>query len=76
MSDDIKGVPIVCAVTQGIYFLLYFLPGKPKVSLSFGPSYVEKNKNITLPTCHVTSYPLAVITWSKVYGELVRARAV
>ena len=42
----------------------------------FGPSYVEKNKNITLPTCHVTSYPPAVITWSKVHGELVQARAV
>ena len=37
---------------------------------------MEKNKNITLPTCHVTSYPLAVITWSKVHGELVRARTV
>ena len=52
------------------------LPGKPKVSLSFGPTYVEKNKNITLPTCHVTAYPPAVITWSKVHGELIQARAV
>ncbi|XP_020607881.1 protein turtle homolog A-like isoform X2 [Orbicella faveolata] len=48
---------------------------KPKVSLSFGTSYVERNKNITLPTCHVTGYPPAVITWSKVHGELVQARA-
>lgn len=54
----------------------YFFPGKPKVSLSFGPSYVEKNKNITLPTCYVISYPPAVITWSKVHGELVQGRAV
>ena len=77
MCDDIKVVPIVCAVTQDIYlFTFHFLPGKPKVSLLFGPSYVEKNKNITLPTCHVTSYPPAVITWSKVHGELVRARTV
>ena len=50
--------------------------GKPKVFLSFGTSYVEKNKNITLPTCHVTSYPPAVITWSKGLGELIQARAV
>lgn len=53
-----------------------FLLGKPIVSLSFGPSYVEKNKNITLPACHVTSYPPAVITWSKVHGELIQARTV
>ena len=55
---------------------IYLLSGKPKVSLSFGPSYVEKNKNITLPTCHVTSYPPAEITWSKGIGELEQARAV
>ena len=61
-----------------IYLFIYLfcsLPGKPKVSLSFGPSYVEKNKNITLPTCHVTSYPPAVIMWSKVNGELAQSRA-
>ena len=57
-------------------YYFHFLLGKPKVSLSFGPSYVEKNKNITLPACHVTSYPPAVITWSKVHGKLVRARTV
>ena len=69
--------PIACVVTQDDYLLcFYFLPGRPKVSLSFGPSYIEKNKNITLPTCHVTSYPPAVITWSKGLGELVRGRAV
>lgn len=61
---------------ENIFIHLFcYLPGKPKVSLSFGPSYVEKKKNITLPTCHVTSYPPAVITWSKVNGELVQARA-
>ena len=46
------------------------------MSLSFGPSYVEKNKDITLPTCHVTSYPPARITWSAVHGELVQSRTV
>ena len=55
--------------------MLVFL-GRPKVSLSFGPSYVEKNKDITLPTCHVKSFPPAVITWSAVHGELVQARTV
>jgi len=49
---------------------------KPKVSLSFGPSYVEKNKDITLLTCHVIGHPPAVITWSKVHGELEQARTV
>ena len=34
------------------------------------------NFGTTLPTCHVTSYPPAVITWSKGLGELVQARAV
>ena len=61
---------------KGAVFFIFSLTGKPKVSLSFGPSYVEKNKNITLPTCHVTSHPRAVITWSKGLGKLVRARAV
>lgn len=55
---------------------LLLLAGKPKVSLSLGPSYVEKDKNITLPECHVTSFPPAVITWSKVLGEMEQARFV
>ena len=59
-----------------ICFLFYFPAGPPRVTLSFGPSYVEKGKKINLPTCHVTSFPPAVITWSKVLGELVQARAV
>ena len=63
-------------VQLDIFFCLNFLLGKPKVSLSFGPSYVEKNKDITLPICHVTSFPPAVITWSAVHGELVKARTV
>ena len=67
---------IVIIIIIIIIFFWNFHPGKPKVSLSFGPSYVEKNKNITLPTCHVTSYPPAVITWSKGLGELIQARAV
>ena len=58
------------------FFFFNLHPGKPKVSLSFGPSYVEKNKNITLPTCHVTGYPPAVITWSNGLGELMQVRAV
>ncbi|KAL9970473.1 hypothetical protein ACROYT_G022851 [Oculina patagonica] len=48
---------------------------RPKVSLSRGPSYVGTNKNVTLPTCHVTSFPPAVITWSKVHGQLLQGRA-
>ncbi|KAL9970481.1 hypothetical protein ACROYT_G022861 [Oculina patagonica] len=48
---------------------------RPRITISFGPSYVEKGKNITLPTCHVASFPPAVITWSKVFGELAQSRA-
>lgn len=55
---------------------LFLLAGKPKVSLSLGPSYVKKGKNITLPECHVTSFPPAVITWSRVLGEMEQARFV
>ena len=62
-------------VYLNIFFFHFFL-GKPKVSLSFGPSYVEKNKDITLPTCHATSFPPALITWSAVHGELVQARTI
>ena len=47
---------------------------KPNISLSPGPTYFEKGKNITLPKCHVTSFPPAVITWSRVRGELAYSR--
>jgi len=49
----------------------------PKISLSFGPSYVEKGKNITLPVCHVTGFPPAVIRWFKMHdSHLDQARTV
>ena len=50
--------------------------GQPKVSLSFGPSYVEKGKNITLPVCHVTGFPPAVVMWVKVHDSLAQGRTV
>lgn len=59
-----------------MFIIFFLLTDKPKISLSLGPSYVEKDENITLPVCHVTSFPPAVTTWSKVLGELVQARAV
>ena len=37
---------------------------------------MERNKDITLLTCHVIGHPPAVITWSKVHGELEQARTV
>ena len=57
-------------------FYLLLFTGKPKFSLSFGPSYVEKGRNVTLPMCHVTGYPPAVITWVKVYNGLEKPRAI
>ena len=61
---------------MSFYFSLSLNAGKPKVSLSFGPFYVEKGKNVTLPVCHVTSFPPAVITWTKVHDNLAQTRAV
>ena len=58
------------------HFFFLFLTGKPKISLSVGPLHVEKNKKAAFPECHVTSFPPAVITWSKVLGELTQTRAV
>ncbi|XP_068754117.1 contactin-6-like isoform X3 [Montipora capricornis] len=40
---------------------------RPRVTLSFGPSYVEIGRNITLPECQVIGYPVPTITWHKVY---------
>ena len=53
-----------------------FFAGHPKVSLSSGPTYVEMGKDITLPKCHVKSFPPAVITWSKFNGGLMKSRTV
>ena len=44
--------------------------------MSFGPSYVEKGKNGTLPVCQVTSFPPAVIIWAKVHDNLAQSRVV
>lgn len=49
---------------------------QPQVSLSSGPTYVEVGKNITLPKCHVISFPPAVIKWSKFNGGLAQSRTV
>ena len=59
-----------------LFFFFFFFLGKPKVSLSFGPFYVEKGKNVTFPVCHVTSFPPAVITWAKVHYDLAQTTAV
>jgi len=61
-------------VNNEVVFSLY--AGKPKVSLSLGPSYVEKGKNITLPVCHVTGFPPPVISWFKVRDSLAQTRTV
>ena len=55
-------------------FLYSLNAGRPKVSLSYGPSHAEKGKNITLPECHVTSFPASRITWVKVLDKLAQSR--
>ena len=52
------------------------LTDKPKISLSLGPTYSEKGKNVTLPKCHMSSFPPATITWSRVRGKLANSRTV
>lgn len=59
----------------GRKFIVLFSLGQPKVSLSFGPSYAEKGKNITLPVCHVTGFPPPKITWRKVHDHFMQSRA-
>ena len=54
----------------------YFSPGPPEGSLSFGPTFVVEGRSTSLPSCHVTSFPPAVITWSKVEGTLNEHRVV
>ena len=60
---------------MGRKFIILFSLGQPKVSLSFGPSYAEKGKNITLPVCHVTGFPPPKITWRKVHDHFMQSRA-
>lgn len=67
---------IILSIESCCFFLFYYSLGQPKVSLSFGPSCVEKEKNITLPECHVTRFPSAVTTWSKVHGKIEQGGAV
>ena len=59
-----------------LFLLASLSAGKPKVSLSYGPSYVEKGKNVTLPVCHVTGFPSPKIAWLKTNNNTVKARAV
>ena len=41
----------------------------PKIKLSMGPTFIENGKTATLPTCHVTGFPVPRITWSKLVGQ-------
>ena len=76
-SSPIK-YSVKCGMLKASYCCEYISlnTGKPKVSLSYGPSYVEKGKNVSLPVCYVTSFPPAVITWDKVLDSLAQARTV
>jgi len=58
-----------------IMLSFFYITGEPRISLSLGPSYVQINNNVTLPKCHVTSFPPAMVTWFKVGGGLSKARA-
>lgn len=48
---------------------------RPKVTLSFGPSYVEIGRNITLPVCQVIGYPPPTIKWHKVHDVPTQDKA-
>ncbi|XP_068698474.1 macrophage receptor MARCO-like [Montipora foliosa] len=47
---------------------------RPIISLQPGPLYALEGSNVTLPTCHVTGQPAAVVTWSKSFGQLPHGR--
>ena len=47
---------------------------RPFASLHPGPIHVIKGSNLTLPACHVTGYPIPVVTWSKSFGQLPQGR--
>ena len=46
----------------------------PRVSLHPGPYHVIEGTDATLPTCHVTGYPVPVVTWRKSSGQLPQGR--
>ena len=46
----------------------------PRISILPGPSYVIEGRNVTLPTCHATGYPVPVVTWRKSSGQLPQGR--
>ena len=55
--------------------VFYLFAVHPRVSLHPGPSYAIEGSKITLPTCHVTGYPVPVVTWKKSSGQLPQGRA-
>ncbi|XP_031552111.1 roundabout homolog 1-like isoform X2 [Actinia tenebrosa] len=70
---ECKGSNILGQANQTATLLVNYLP---RISLSFGPIYVEEGSNVTLPKCHATGHPTPTITWVKVLGMLPAARTV
>ena len=54
--------------------LLFKAP--PRIQLTQGPTYAKTGQNVTLPKCHVTGFPVPVVTWRKPAGPLNKDRTV
>ena len=61
-------------VLQNLSFLLFKAP--PRIQLAPGPTYAKAGQNATLPKCHVTGFPVPIVTWWKTPGSLDKDRTV
>ena len=48
----------------------------PRIQLAPGPTYAKTGQNVTLPKCHVTGFPVPVVTWRKIPGSIPKDRTV
>ena len=56
--------------------LFSLFTASPRIQLAAGPIHAKEGENVTLPACHVTGYPIPVVTWSKIPGPLPTSRTV
>ena len=55
--------------TKLIFYAVY-----PRISIHPGPHYAIDGKSYTLPVCHVTGYPIPLVSWRKSVGQLPQER--
>ena len=60
--------------THSLDFFIFKAP--PRIQLAQGPTYAKTGQNVTLPKCHVTGFPVPVVTWRKIPGSIPKDRTV